>query len=94
MGQGETYDSQIIKPSNLLDIPQRNLQFLNLHIHLLLRLLRAFHSLSFKSFNRLHLPGHIIRLRLEPLHMSFHLVDHGLVAQQGAVMVEIDSLRL
>ena len=47
-----------------------------------------------KSFNGFDLSRNVIALDLMRFHRPFQLVDHGLILQQGAVVLEVDGLRL
>jgi len=89
---GSTYHSQILKRPRLLDILQRLLQVPQLLIHPPLRLLRILHRLRLKRLDRLELPPHIVRLRLEGLHVALDLVDDGLVLQHRVEVREVDGL--
>lgn len=86
-----TYHSQILKRPRLLNIPQRLVQILQLLIDYTLRLLSALDSLRLKRLDRLQLPGHIVRSRLEGLELLLDGVDDGAVLELVAVLGEVDG---
>lgn len=90
---GQTHNSQLLKRPRLLDILQRNIQALQLVVYIRLRLLRAFDGLRLKGLDGLDLPSHVVRHRLEALHVTLDFVHDGPVRQHGAVLREVDRLR-
>lgn len=91
---GKTYNSKILKRSRRLNILQSLLQIPQLLIDLPLSHLRILNRLSLKRLDSLNLPSNIICSWLEALEVILDLVDYGLVLEHGAVMAEINFLRL
>jgi hypothetical protein len=89
-----TYDSEILKRSSLLNVLQCLLQIFQLQINTALSLLRVLHSLRLKSLNCLNLPRNIVGRRLEGAEVLLDLVNDSLVLQDRAVVGEVDSGRL
>jgi len=89
-----TYHSQFIKAPGLLNVPQRLLQIAQLLVNDSLGLLGALHSLRLKRLDSLDLAPDIVRLRLVRGVALLDLVDDGLVLEHGAVVCEVDGLRL
>jgi len=89
-----TYHSEVLERSSLLDVLQRLLQILQLDINTALGLLGALDSLHLEGLNRLDLSGEVVRRGLEGLEVLLDLVDDGLVLQDRAVVREVDGRRL
>lgn len=89
-----THHSQVLKRPSFLDILQRFLQILKLHINPALGLLRALHSLRLESLDGLDLAVDIVLLDAVALELLLDVVDDGGVLQDLAVVREVDVLRL
>lgn len=81
----QTHRRHILPRPRRLNIRQRLLQVLQLGIHLPLGRLRALDSLDLEGLDRLDLPTHIVRLRLELLELGLDLVDNGAVLERVPV---------
>lgn len=75
-----------------LDIAQRLLQTPQLHLDLLLGLLRIPHRHLLELLDRRQLLVDVVGDGLEGLEVGLDLVDDGLVLEQGAVVSEVDAL--
>ena len=89
-----TYHSQVLKRPGSLDVLQRLLQVGQFGVDPALRVLGTLHSLCLESLNSLDLTLHIVLLGLEGIDLLLDVVDDGGVAQDGAVVREVDFLRL
>lgn len=89
-----TYHGEILKRPCLLNVLERLLQVLQLLVDHRLRLFRRLHSLGLEGLNGLDLPVDIVRLGLEGVEASLNLIDNGSVLENGAVVREVDGLRL
>lgn len=89
-----TYHSEVLKRPSRLNILQRLLQVLQLRVYLALGLLRALHGLRLKSLDGLDLTADIVLLDLEAAELLLKIIDNSLVLEDGAVVAEVDLLRL
>jgi hypothetical protein len=89
-----TYHTEILEWSRLLNVLQCLLQILQLQINTSLRLLGILDSLCLKSLNGLELSSNIVSRGLESAEVLLDLIDDGLVLQDLAVAREVDGLWL
>lgn len=89
-----TYNGEILKRPSLLNVLQRLLQILQLLINHGLGLLCALHSLGLECLDGLNLARDVVGGGLESLELLLDVVDDGRVLQHGAVVGEVDRLRL
>lgn len=78
--------------SRSLNLRKGLLQLLQLRNNISLRLLSTLKRLSLERLNGLELSVQVESSGLEGLELSLDLVDDGLVAQDGAVVREVDGL--
>lgn len=88
--RGSTYDSEILERPGLLDVLERLVEVLELHVHLVLSRLGVLHGLDLEGLNGLELPVDVVRGGLEGGEALLDLVDDGLVLQHGAVVREVN----
>ena len=88
--RGNTYDREVLERPGLLNVLERLVQVLKLHVDLVLGRLRVLHGFNLECLDGLELPVDIVRGGLEGGEALLDLVHNGLVLQQGAVVREVD----
>lgn len=88
---GNTYDSEVLERSGLLNVLQGSGKVLELQVDGLLGSLSVLHSLGLESINGLDLSGDIVGDGLEGSESLLDLIDNGLVLQGRSVGGEVNG---
>lgn len=89
-----TYNSEVLEGTGGLNVLEGLLETAELGLNLALGLLSALDGLGLESIDGLQLAADIVGGGLEVLEVVLDLVDDGLVLQDLAVVLEVDSLGL
>lgn len=89
-----TYNSEVLEGTGGLNVLEGLLETAELGLNLALGLLSALDGLGLESVDGLQLAADIVGGGLEVLEVVLDLVDDGLVLQDLAVVLEVDSLGL
>lgn len=87
---GTTYNGEVLERPGLLNVLERLLEVLELHVDLVLGGLGVLHRLDLEGLDGLELPADIVGGGLEGGEALLDLVHDGLVLQDGAVVREVD----
>ncbi|KAI6775732.1 hypothetical protein HG530_002490 [Fusarium avenaceum] len=88
---GDTYDSEVLEWSGLLDVLEGSGKVLELEVDGLLGGLGVLDGLSLESIDSLQLSANIVGDGLEGVESLLDLIDDSLVLEDGSVLGEIDG---